>query len=121
MVLCRYNLKWDQHSAFLFQRRLLSTHSPECFFSLYFLGGENRMLFFKCWKDSRMCKSFFGVALVSTQMWPLTLKQDLYFTGLVGVIREESQEFDAIRPAFWDLYAGKVLFSLKANKRQGLE
>lgn len=87
MVLCCYNLKWDQHSAFLFQRRLLSTHSPECFFSLYFLGGENRMLFFKCWKDSRMCKSFFGVALVSTQMWPLTLKQDLYFTGLVGVIR----------------------------------
>ena len=30
-----------------------------------------------------------------------------------------SQEFNAIQPAFWDLYAGKVLFFLKADKKAG--
>lgn len=87
MVLCCYNLKLDRHSAFCSKEGcclliLLSASSLSLL-----SGGENRTLFFECWKDSRMCKSFFRVALVNTQMWPLTLKQALYFTGLVGVMR----------------------------------
>lgn len=42
---------------------------------------------------------------------------------LVSVSREgngtQSQEFNAIQPAFWDLYAGKLLFLLKADKNAG--
>lgn len=29
----------------------------------------------------------------------------------------KEDEFDAIQPAFWDFYAGKVLFSLKADQK----
>lgn len=32
-------------------------------------------------------------------------------------MREQSQESDAIQPAFWDLYARKVWFSLKGDKK----
>lgn len=28
----------------------------------------------------------------------------------------QSQEFNAIQPAFWDLYAGKILFLLKKKQ-----
>lgn len=34
-------------------------------------------------------------------------------------MRVPSYEFDATHPVFWDLYAGKVLFFLKAHKKAG--
>lgn len=62
---------------------------------------------------------------MNAQIWPLTLKQALHVFHSVGGCDEgrrargQGQEADALQPAFWDVYAMKVFFSLKAFKKAG--
>ena len=96
---------------FLFQRRLVPTHSPECFLPLFTFWGWAQNVSFQMQGRQHWWTHKCG-------FWHLTR----HWISQCGWLwwgrgrRAQSPEFDAIQPAFWALYAGEWVLS-KSNRK----